>query len=67
MHALADKDLGPVAFELERSIHDALKHLLDEDTYDLVPEEQALQDAEKHCLKSTDGPASGKKTSPICR
>ena len=47
MHALADKGLGPVAIELERYITDALKHLLDKDTYEVIPEEQALQDAEK--------------------
>jgi hypothetical protein len=47
VHALADKGLGPVAIELERYITDALKHLLDKDTYEVIPEEQALQDAEK--------------------
>ena len=47
VHALADKGLGPVAIELERYIKDALKHLLDKDTYEVIPEEQALQDAEK--------------------
>ena len=45
MHALADKGLGSVAIELERYIQDALKHLLDKDTYEVVPEEQALEDA----------------------
>ena len=46
MHALADKGLGPVAIDLERYIQDALKYLLDIDTYEVVQEEQALQDAE---------------------
>ena len=47
VHALADKGLGPVKIELERYIQDALKHLLDKDTYAVIPEEQTLQDAEK--------------------
>ena len=48
VHALAAKGLGPVAIELEIYIIDALKHILHKDTYEVVPEEQALQDVEKN-------------------
>ena len=45
--AAADKNLGQVAVTLERYIRDALEHLLDESTYVITSEQQALKgDAE---------------------
>lgn len=43
--ALADKGLGPVAVNLDRYIRDALVHLQDSETYEIISEEQALEDA----------------------
>ena len=46
--AHADKGLGPVGVETSKYIRWALEdHLLDEKTYIIVPEEQALEDAWK--------------------
>ena len=47
MHVLADEGHGPITIELERYTLDALNHLLDKDTYEVVLEEHALQDAGK--------------------
>ena len=66
VHVLVDKGSGPVAIELERYIQDALKHLLTKNTNEVVLEEQALQDAETYCLRSSIGPVNGEKTLPIC-
>ena len=40
--ALADKNLGPCAVTLRQYILDALKHLGDKSTYDILTEEEAL-------------------------
>lgn len=42
--ALADKGLGPVAVNLDRYIRDALVHLQDSETYEIISEEQALEE-----------------------
>jgi len=47
VYALSDKGLGPVAIELDRYIKDGLKHLLDANTYTLLSEEQALEEAKQ--------------------
>ena len=54
MHALADNGFGHVAIEFKKYIVDALIHLLDEDTQEVVPEEQALRDADKFPSKIFD-------------
>ena len=41
--ANSDKNLGPVAVTLDRYIKDALKHLLDSSTYELLSEDEAFE------------------------
>jgi hypothetical protein len=43
--APADKNLGPVGINTTQYIEWGMKHLLDELTYTIIPEEQALRDA----------------------
>ena len=45
--ANSDKGLGPCAIELDRYIKDAMVHLLDEKTYEILTEEEALNEVDK--------------------
>ena len=41
--ANSDKILGPVAVTLDRYIKDALKHVLDSSTYELLSKDEAFE------------------------